>query len=82
MQFFEIRAKHHFKRKKLKPNKDLILKQYNVTQAAEYLGLTTSMMWRFRNVMGGGPKYTGDEENHNVRYTKQALDIWAQENSK
>lgn len=80
MQFFEIKTKHYFKRKKLKPNKNLILDVYNGAQAGEYLGITRNQMWRMRNVCGGGPVYF----TKGVRelYTKDALDTWAEENLK
>lgn len=78
LQFFEIRAKHHNKRKQMLPDKSLVLDRYTGVQAAQYLGLTANMLWRMRNCVGGGPEYF--TKGAREYYTKQALDTWAQEN--
>jgi|WetSurMetagenome_2_1015567.scaffolds.fasta_scaffold37732_5 hypothetical protein len=72
MQWFASRGL--CRRKKRKRHVDLVLETYSTEQAALYLGLSQSVLYRYRNVCGGGP------ENHiekgRVRYRKEDLDNW------
>ena len=77
--FFEVKGPRR-KRKRMTPDKSLVLDYYNGAQAAKYLGLNVHLLWKMRNCTGGVPEYF--TKGQREFYTKRALDTWAEENLK